>query len=731
MTATPYPGDPLGAGQIRLIRLRPGKWTDTVTCDLYNTRQYNAQGELVHYYALSYVWGSRGVTRPIRLAGKTYQTTINLQRALRYVRMHHPSGAVLWVDALCIDQENVQERTHQVELMSRIYSRCQKVLVYLGDNLDDRRRNNRSPAPMRDGRGPCALSALTQTKDVVRYDASRAFALLQELSQGKHLQQLDVLNQIEAAIAPENLETNQYTASECLASEFDDTTCVFESLRRLMHHPFTPWWTRVWVIQESALAPSLDIIHGTTTVPWTLVVDAAKNLARHSSDCCSEALARLPQDQSKVLADFAKRVLDVADLRINMDPKPLLELLRRFRDRNASDPRDKVYALLSLASTQLVPDYSVSEVDVFMRATLECIQTSRSLDVLNTDLGRKFRTDLPSWVPDWSSGVVQTYDDRAKTLDLYEYWTNQAPMSLKDVQLSSDAKTSSHSLILSGLYVGRIHDLGDVMWGDAENTVRGTIEHWWFLCYQGLIPDEFSGVVNTHEQGAFWKLICADVMFESHSRLPRRTRPDDELTFALWAIVSAKSPFRQAERRFDAMWSADALAWQTVVLLWPDRPVFTDLDKATDKDLVPEKSAGDKQLPHRVSILVEYADAGLSVDEMLKPASYRTPPIAPWGTLLSIVMDRLSEKYLDADLSPISRMKLLPSVDRSILTATSSRRLFIAKDGYPSTNFYGLCPAEAICGDGVFALVGGKTPYILRPSRFLYTIGEIPITSAT
>ncbi|KAF1355790.1 HET-domain-containing protein, partial [Lizonia empirigonia] len=132
MATNAYPGEPLGSDQIRLIRLRPGKWTDPIVCKLYNTQQINAQGDCVHYCALSYVWGSRGVTRPILLAGQTYHITVNLERALRYSRHHYLDGMILWVDALCIDQTDMKERTHQVQLMGQIYSKCSKMIIYLG-----------------------------------------------------------------------------------------------------------------------------------------------------------------------------------------------------------------------------------------------------------------------------------------------------------------------------------------------------------------------------------------------------------------------------------------------------------------------------------------------------------------------------------------------------------------------------------------------------------------------
>lgn len=126
-----------------------------------------------------------------------------------------------------------------------------------------------------------------------------------------------------------------------------------------------------------------------------------------------------------VLDDFSQRITDIDELRTGRgafhrrgrEPRPdsrsLLELLRRFRDRRASDPRDKVYALLSLVewneeslALPIVPDYALSESDVFVKTTLHCIYASGSLSVFSTELSRKFRSDMPSWVPDWVRQVA-------------------------------------------------------------------------------------------------------------------------------------------------------------------------------------------------------------------------------------------------------------------------------------------------------------------------------------
>lgn len=90
-----YPGKSLLTDEIRVLWLQPGKWTDPIVCELSNV----CLGA-VEYRALSYVWGSRFNMRSIRLNGYSYPVTLNLESALKHLRVKYKDGLVLWVDAL-------------------------------------------------------------------------------------------------------------------------------------------------------------------------------------------------------------------------------------------------------------------------------------------------------------------------------------------------------------------------------------------------------------------------------------------------------------------------------------------------------------------------------------------------------------------------------------------------------------------------------------------------------
>ena len=93
-----------------------------------------------NYHALSYTWGSNVLDHRITVvSGESQQTlpiTENAHTALRHIR-HSNSVRLLWVDAICINQQDVEERNDQVARMADIYKSAEKVIVWLGPEEDD------------------------------------------------------------------------------------------------------------------------------------------------------------------------------------------------------------------------------------------------------------------------------------------------------------------------------------------------------------------------------------------------------------------------------------------------------------------------------------------------------------------------------------------------------------------------------------------------------------------
>ncbi|KAH8897604.1 HET-domain-containing protein, partial [Thozetella sp. PMI_491] len=113
--------------QFRLVTILPGNWADEVQCTL---KTWSWEGR-PSYEALSYVWGNASDRRRIWLDNTPFYATANLEHALRFIRQPYPR--TLWIDAICVNQEDLDERSSQVQLMRRTYREASNVVFWIGN----------------------------------------------------------------------------------------------------------------------------------------------------------------------------------------------------------------------------------------------------------------------------------------------------------------------------------------------------------------------------------------------------------------------------------------------------------------------------------------------------------------------------------------------------------------------------------------------------------------------
>jgi hypothetical protein len=784
MRQNEYPSDSILEGDnIRLIKLLPGEWNDKIQCQLI----YNSLSNVPRYHALSYVWGPRHKMSCIHLEARPFYITINLEYALRHLR-HQLRDTLLWIDALSINQTDNRERTNQVNLMGSIYRSSQSVLVYLGDSIPRCRRKARSLSqqkappilnfsteeshPRNIESSPQRVFDLVENRDA-EYSENRemqnivsAFTLIQELSQGNHLG--DILHL--GAQSTDNSRQESFTR-------------VFESLRQLMHAPFTPWWTRIWVVQEVILPPKVTVVHGTISAPWSLFAQAASRCSHHIHHCCTKHTEELPRDIVNVLKDFCERVLDIETMRSacrgdstepinlgrldfdvvheNVEKSSLITLLRRFRNRKATDPRDKVYALLSLVEPSvgrrsLRPDYSLSDAEVYIRATMECIYASRSLSVLSVDAARKHRQDLPSWVPDWEAPGDFGHNERIDTMALYNA-CSEFPVD------SSTVRLEGGTLVMHGKLIGCVDHVGKVMLSESTNTFRAILNTW--------IEDMSNGVSRGGLHLDWWRILCADVVYDLKdgiSGFPRRAQESDEFLFVTWAKLSRKSPFRGRHRDLDGLLSYKADCWsqklefellvdenldntENIARLWEEIhsnkeervkylvEVMGSDEMTTGKD---DRVAKSKLIYHATASIGDISDSARA--EYLKRLRKANPQRAAGDEVLFLDFRKQArqlqiqawrkvpwrELYTALEPDLMLRIGALPEqlrlsydaqvsiMDRSIVTATKARCL------YTSGEYIGLGPTNLAQGDELYIIQGGNTPFIFRRYSSHRIIGD-------
>ncbi|KAF1981028.1 hypothetical protein K402DRAFT_307372, partial [Aulographum hederae CBS 113979] len=130
--------------EIRLLEIQSGQLDDPLVCSLVYASISDPDN--VPYSTLSYCWGIRKEVATMALSiamrspllqGPTQllqiQVQANLHNALRYLRHERGGPRVVWADAVCINQQGIEERNQQVAMMRDIYVCAKDVRIWLGE----------------------------------------------------------------------------------------------------------------------------------------------------------------------------------------------------------------------------------------------------------------------------------------------------------------------------------------------------------------------------------------------------------------------------------------------------------------------------------------------------------------------------------------------------------------------------------------------------------------------
>ncbi|KAK0741809.1 heterokaryon incompatibility protein-domain-containing protein [Apiosordaria backusii] len=297
----------LSADSVRLVRLCKGAYDEQIHCELLET--YIRDSEGIPYEALSYTWGGtdrQGFivvdhTSIVQVTGNLYTALVNLR--------HQHSDRLLWIDAICIDQNNDRERGHQVGQMRKIYENAEEVMVWLGPGGT--------------------------------FEANLAIKFLGEVNE-----QVLATNQMWSWRSRKESWKSElnYRRTMFLERLPDDTLAkyryAFDSLLA------SPWFRRVWIIQEIACSRKASIMCGRKSIPSRTFAIAPEFLALQVDGQVQAVLDVMPGFRRSESWWSHKRTLGM--------------LLQKFRDSEASDFRDKVFALLGMApdaEAAITPDY--------------------------------------------------------------------------------------------------------------------------------------------------------------------------------------------------------------------------------------------------------------------------------------------------------------------------------------------------------------------------------------
>ena len=122
------------SNNIRVIELLPA--IDRNKPIIINLRESSSESPF-KYEALSYTWDDQKPTRDITCNEARLQVTENVFQALRQLRISRkPQKRVLWIDAICINQNDQAEKTSQVSMMGKVYARAERVNIWLSHSTE-------------------------------------------------------------------------------------------------------------------------------------------------------------------------------------------------------------------------------------------------------------------------------------------------------------------------------------------------------------------------------------------------------------------------------------------------------------------------------------------------------------------------------------------------------------------------------------------------------------------
>ncbi|KAL6797223.1 heterokaryon incompatibility domain-containing protein, partial [Trichoderma sp. SZMC 28013] len=417
---------------IRLLTLLPGEYDASLLCTISEF----PLDQSPDYEALSYAWGAPDAPDEVRpslsLNGQRFDISDTLEQALR--RLRRPDiPRIMWIDRVCINQRNKDERNAQVAIMPDIYRGAMRVVAWIGERtqdsdrallflkemamhqkytlrhtwIDGTRQGSDTSSECGEGRYISSTGGRGDLNDGESIeDPWQPYSLdltEEEKLEMKNMTTSDMWNKIILNSKQRgHIVSGAPVLYDCVYDPFFENARQedWEAVDNLLARP---WWSRTWVVQEIWQAREAILQCGGSTLKWK-TVEKAMNYQEGWDDmgCLVKRTKRW-----KIWASLKRRY----GLAIHISQKRLLgsklsDLLWNIWDRDATDPRDKVFAVLGLVGKEYndtLPDidYCKTMEQVYREAASFIMMKEKSLDLLLAASGPNHQESLPSWAPDW------------------------------------------------------------------------------------------------------------------------------------------------------------------------------------------------------------------------------------------------------------------------------------------------------------------------------------------
>ncbi|KAI1773963.1 heterokaryon incompatibility protein-domain-containing protein [Hypoxylon cercidicola] len=339
----------LSATEIRILDLLPRESHENEQAPIRCQTRVVPISSDPDYETVSYVWGDFRNTSLIEVDGHNVPITKTLEAALRRIR--HLETRALWVDQICINQEDNREKACQIPLMRQIYSKTKQCLIWFGEIRSD-----------------IQLSDAQSALDVIRF--------FNDLAQD----------------SPPGISVYSSISEQTLPN----TMKAFGSIASHEH----PWWHRIWTLQEAILPSKACMIWGPLSISWETILNAGQS-------CISQPVPRIFWPYIDIINRLFTQTNGLIFSK-NSSEGPLITVYR-WSFRRATNPLDKVYGLLGLFPPGTLPrseccNYQLQPASLFAMLTADLVENSKGLHplALGSYAGSPGSTpNIPTWAFDF------------------------------------------------------------------------------------------------------------------------------------------------------------------------------------------------------------------------------------------------------------------------------------------------------------------------------------------
>ena len=393
-----------------------------------------------YYHALSYTWGDECNTVAINVDGLRFEITRNLLAALQRISLlRSPEKTVLWIDAICINQGDISEKSSHLRRMREIYAGAYSTFAWLGEGSD---------------RSDHAMTYFGRFSDGVDMDK-----VLKEDKYDKPMLH--------------GLKVDQ------LLREYEENRSAWYGLGDLT---IRQYFRRLWIVQEVIVSGTVIAICGTSCLPFYILTSMLALANDHGLE-----IAPLEEGTLSLRSTYYQATITHLHLfrtRHREGDLPLRQWVSMYAFRQeCADDRDRVWALLGLASDRYAPElagirYEDSVNDTYEAIASHIIKSGDDLDYicLGHGLDRSTELGLPSWVPDLRSrynlsGTVMSRnflmdiqgEFAAAGRDFSPYSPRFPPIRRRDWEDTAGAPNFSSDgkvLIVPGVLVDSVREVG-------------------------------------------------------------------------------------------------------------------------------------------------------------------------------------------------------------------------------------------------------------------------------